>query len=248
MAIARFVCAVACVSLAPSVLAEPIEASFESLAHGEIINGQFSDVGMSIQALNFQLPGAMPISFDTQFIHTADPDLQGPPWSHGNLAPNTILGNVIIVPENMVDANNDGIVDEPDDEGARPAGELMFSFDNVMTGFGFDVLDIEGVTLESTSVEFFLFGDSVGSVDFAAFTDPQSVFYDETIEFGNNSANRISPLMIGDIAGEGLASGFTSVTIHMGGSSAFDNIVVIPAPASLGMVALGGLVATRRRR
>ncbi len=247
MACARFVCALACASLAPSVLAEPIEATFENLVHGEIVNGQFADVGMSIEAVNFQLPGAMPIAFDTQFINTADPDLQGPPWSHGNLAPNTILGNVIIVPENMVDANNDGIVDDPDDEGARPAGELMFSFDQVMTGFGFDVLDIEGVTQETTTIEFFLFGESVGSVAFTDFTDPQSVFYDETIVFGNNSANRVSPIMIGDVS-EGLADGYTSVTIHMGGSSAFDNIVTIPAPASAVLLGLGGFAAARRRR
>jgi hypothetical protein len=241
---ARVVCAAVGLSVVGFAHADPIEATFESLVHGEIITSQFADVGMSIQALNFQLPGAMPIAFDTQFINTADPDLQGPPWAGGNLAPNTILGNVIIVPENMIDADNDGIVDDPDDEGARPAGELSFAFDEMMTGFGFDVLDIEGVTQESTVLEFFRYGDSMASISFDEFIDPLSAYYDSTIEFGNNTANRVQPITA-DMLG---IDGFTSVLIHLGGSSAFDNIVTIPAPGSAAILALGGIAGCRRRR
>ena len=244
MVSARVVCAVVGLSVAGSAYAEPITATFNSLVHGEIIVDQFADIGMSIEALNFQLPGARPIAFDTQFINTADPDLQGPPWEGGNLPADTVLGNVIIIPENMVDANNDGIVDDPDDEGARPAGDLKFAFDNLITSFGFDVLDIEGVTQESTIIEFFYFGDSVGSVSFAAFSDPQSMFFDGTVAFGNNSLNRIIPITSSDFG----VDGFSSVVIHLGGSAAFDNIVTIPAPGSIAMLALGGIAAGRGRR
>lgn len=244
MTSARVVCAAVGLSVAGFVHAEPIEATFESLVHGEIITNQFADIGMTIAAQNFQLAGAMPIAFDTQFISTADPDLNGPPWGGGNLAPDTILGKVIIVPENMTDANNDGIVDDPDDEGARPAGELSFAFDEMITGFGFDVLDIEGVTQEATVLEFFRYGDSMASISFDEFTNPLSDFYDSTIEFGNNSANRVQPITA-DMLG---IDGFTSVTIHLGGSSAFDNIVTIPAPGSVALLALGGIAAGRGRR
>jgi len=244
MASALCVCAVVGMSVAASAIAEPITATFSSLVHGEIIVDQFADVGMSIQALNFQLPGARPIAFDTQFINTADPDLQGPPWGGGNLPIDTVLGNVIIIPENMVDADNDGIVDDPDDEGARPAGDLEFAFDDLITSFGFDVLDIEGVTQESTVVEFFRFGGSVGSISFAEFTDPLSGFYDDTVEFGNNSLNRITPITSSAFG----VDGFSSVVIHLGGSAAFDNIVTIPAPGSIALLALGGIAVGRGKR
>jgi len=241
---ARFVCACAGLAVFSSASAEPILTSFESLTHGEIITTQFSDVGMSIEAENFQFAGAMPIAFNSNLLGTSDPDLQGPSWAKGNIAPGTNLGNLIIIPENMVDANGDGIVDDPDDEAARPAGDLKFTFADVMTGFGFDVVDMEGPVREMTSLEFLLFGDSVATVDFNEFVTPGSDFYDPTVKFGNNSANRIS-VITADALG---ISGFTSVVIHVGGSAAYDNIVVIPAPASGLLLGLGGFAAIRRRR
>ncbi|HED53387.1 MAG TPA: hypothetical protein ENJ00_04210 [Phycisphaerales bacterium] len=231
--------------------AEPITTTFESLVHGEIITNQFADVGLQISAVNFQLPGAMPIAFDSQMLGTSDPDLQGPSWATGNLAPDTVLGKVIIVPENMVDADGDGIVDDPDDEGSRPAGEIVLTFDDVMTGFGFDVLDVEGVVQEMSSVEFFLFDTSVASISFNEFTDPNSEYYDPTIVFGDNSANRISPITVnsGGPLGAGQGSGFNKVVLHLGGSSAYDNFVIIPTPSGAAVLILGGLgFGTRRRR
>ncbi len=241
---ARFVCAFAGLAVSTAATAEPIQTSFEALVHGEIITNQFADVGMSIEAENFQFAGAKPIAFDSNQLGTSDPDLQGPPWSKGNLDPTTNLGNLIIIPENMVDANGDGIVDDPDDEGARPAGDLKFTFSDVMTGFGFDIVDMEGPVRELTTIEFLLFGSSVATVDFNDFVTPGSTFYDPTVKFGNNSANRIS-VMTADALG---IDGFTSVVIHVGGSAAYDNIVVVPAPASACVLALGGVLAQRRRR
>ncbi len=244
MAGARYVCALAGVCVASSTLAEPISANFESLVHGEMITNQFADVGMTIAAQNFQLAGAMPIAFDSNLLSSSDPDLNGPHWRKGNLAPFADLGNLIIIPENLVDANNDGIVDDPDDEGARPAGDLIFTFTDVMTGFGFDVVDMEGPVKEASSVEFLLFGQPVANVSFSEFTTPGSQFYDSTVRFGDHSANRISVM-----SAEALnIQGFTSVVIHVGGSSAYDNIVVVPAPASGLLLGLGGLAAIRRRR
>ena len=244
MAGARCVCAFAGLVVSTTASAEPITTSFESLVHGEIITNQFSDVGMSISAENFDYAGAKPIAFNSNLLGTADPDLQGPNWAKCNIAPGTDLGNLIIIPENLTDANGDGIVDDPDDEGARPAGDLKFTFSDVMTGFGFDVVDMEGPVREMSSIEFLLFGSSVATVDFNQFVTPGSDFYDPTVRFGDNSANRIA-VMTADALG---ISGFTSVVIHVGGSGAYDNIVVIPAPASGLMLGIGGLAAMRRRR
>ena len=230
---------------APGLAAADV-LNFDALSHGQMITPLlFADANVFIEAVNFQLPGAMPIAFDTLRIHTADPDLTGPPWGGGNLPADTVLGNVIIVPENLIDADNDGIVDDPDDEGARPAGDLTFRFGDSIQSFGFDVVDIEGVVQERTSIDFFSGGLLVGTLDFQELTDPQSGFYDPTIDFGNNSINRVSPVLASDFG----AAGFDRVVIHLGGSGAFDNIVTtIPAPTSGALLVLSGLVASRRRR
>ena len=69
---------------------------------------------------------------------------------------------------------------------------------------------------------------------------------DPTVKFGDNSANRISP-----ISGFGVAN---RVVFNMGGSGAIDNLAaeVVPEPASLlvwgGLAAVGRGFARRRRR
>ncbi|MGP1273650.1 MAG: hypothetical protein ACTS22_09990 [Phycisphaerales bacterium] len=220
--------------------------SFEGLAHGQIITpSMFAQSNVAIEAVNFQLPGAMPIAFDTLQISSADPDLNGPPWARGNLPTDTVLGNVLIIPENLTDADNDGIVDNPDDEGARPAGDLTFRFAQPVVSFGFDVLDIEGIVQERTTISFFTGDTLAGTLDFAELTTPGSLHYDPTIDFGNNSLNRIQPVLADTFS----TSGFSKVVIHLGGSGAFDNIVTaVPAPTSGALLILTSLVASRRRR
>lgn len=241
---ARYLCAIAGLGITFSAQAEPFTTNFESLAHGEIIDTQFADLGVSLSAVNFEFVGAMPVAFNSNLRGTADPDLEGPNWAKGNIAPGTDLGNLIIITENVTDANGDGIVDNPDDEGARPAGQLIFGFDDVMTGFGFDLVDMEGPVREMSSLEFLLFGQLVATVDFNQFVTPGNPFYDPTVRFGNNSANRISV-----ITSEALGiSGFTSVVINVGGSGGYDNIVVVPATGAPAVLAGLGLVLARRRR
>lgn len=221
--------------------------SFDGLAHGRIISATtFADAGMLIEATSFRLPVVKPIVFDTQFISTADPDLNGPPWAGGNLPTRTVLGGVLIIPESMTDANNDGIVDRPDDEGRRSAGTLAFSFADPITSFGLDVVDIEGVVQERTRIDLFSDGVLIGTLDFEDLTSPLSAFYDPTIVFGNNTINRIAPVLAADFQAES----FNRVVIHVGGSGAFDNLVTtqIPAPASAALFGVAGLAMTRRRR
>lgn len=247
MTLARFVCALAGLGLsATTASADTIQLDFESLVHGETITNQFDGTGVSLSAVNLRYAGALPVAFNTQLSGTADPDLQGPNWAGGNLG-NTDLGRAIIIPENMNDSNGDGILNNPDDEGNRPAGSLIFAFDEEYSAFGFDVIDLESVAQEGSSLDFFLGGVLIASLDFMEFTDPNSAFYDPTVQFGNNTANRIGPITVSQI--EGLASTFDAVTINVGGSGAYDNIVVIPTPASASLIALSGvLMGTRRRR
>ena len=214
---------------------------FNTLVHGEIVTNQFSPLA-TISAINPNRSFDIAAAFDTTLMGTSDPDLEGPPWSGGNLAISDTkvhLGMALIIAENDTDADFDGVLDDPDDEGQRPAGQLIFDFGSVYDLFGFDVIDIEGVVEESSSLEFYLGAGLVETVDFSDFTNNASTHYDATIQFGNNHANRVSPINI--------VGGFDRVVINVGGSAAFDNIVV-PAPSGVGALALGALLAARRRR
>ncbi len=204
---------------------------FTGLANGEIVNHQYASMGVHISAVNpnrnFDLAGI----FDTNASGTRDPDLEGP-WSMGNLPHNTDMGNIIIIQE-----NDQGL---PDDEGSRPAGQLIFDFDFTIASFGFDVLDLESSTAENSSIEFFLNGVSVSSVNFEEFEAGGA--HDVGMIFGNNSANRVSEFAV--------ANGFDRAVFNVGGSMGFDNIqfTQVPAPGALALLGLGGAVCIRRRR
>ena len=223
--------------------AHAVVIDFNTLQHGEIVNTQFVGQGLTISAVNPNRAHDLAIIFDANETNTADPDLEGPPWAGGNLAPGTDLMKMLIIAENNNGAG-DGVVDTPDDEGMRPAGDLIFEFATRQTHFGFDVVDIEGV-IESSSVEFFANGNSVGTVLFSQFTSA-GTFFDASVVFGDNFANRIQPINIADVNAQ--AGAFDKVVIHMGGSGAVDNINYVPTPGSMALLGLGGIAALRRRR
>lgn len=220
--------------------------NFNTLAHGEIITNQF-EPALSITGTNPNRPFDIIAGFDTQFIgSTADPDLQGPPWSGGNLAVSdteVAIGTALIIAQNNRDIDNDGILDAPNDEGNNPAGTIDLAFATPVTHFGFDVVDIEGVVQEGSSLDFYLGGNLLGSVDFMLFTDNFSIYFDPTVVFGDHHANRIQPIPASNFN----ATGFDRIVINVGGSSAFDTFVV-PAPASGIAIVLSSAVLARRKR
>lgn len=229
--------------LAGSAGAQATIITFEGQPHGQILSNQFASLGLtSITANNPHRSFDLAAIFDTTRTGTADPDLEDP-WDGGNIPANRILRNAVIIAENNVGAG-DGILDNPDDEGNRPAGSLSFQFSRPLVFFGFDVIDIEGVILEASSLSFFLGGTNVGNVSFTQFvTNDGNPYYDPTVVFGNNSANSIRPITAASLG----ASGFDRVVLNLGGSGAIDNLV-IPAPSVGVFAALGGVLAVRRRR
>lgn len=229
-------------------VALPVSAQvydFNTLVHGEIITNQY-EPALSITGTNPNRAFDIIAGFDTQFLgSTADPDLQGPPWSGGNLAVSNdavAIGTALIIAQNNRDNNNDGILDAPNDEGSRPAGTIDLSFAAPVPVFGLDIVDIEGNMMEGSSLDYYLNGSLLGSVAFSAFTDISSPYYDPTVEFGDHTANRIQPIDASDFS----AIGFDRIVINVGGSSAYDTFVV-PAPGA-GVLALAGTVLLIRKR
>ena len=222
---------------------------FESLTHGEVITDQLlATHGVVISAVNFLRPFDLAVAFDTTVPSTVDPDLNGPPWNGGNI-PNENLGKVLIL--SQINETAPGFTLPPNDEAGRPAGDLVLTFQTPFTSAGFDRVDIDSATAEAGSIEFLKGGTSIATIGWEEFTDPASPFFDPSIEYKDDSANRVSPIDIASLGG-----GFDSadqIIFHLGGSGGIDNISVsaIPEPGAALLFGLGVFVANRyagRRR
>ena len=218
-----------------AVAAQADTIDFSSLSHGDIVNTQFT--GVEISVVNVGGGPDLGVIFDSTLLGTADSDLEDP-WTGGNLASTTVLGNILIIQEHGVDIG--GVISTtPDDEGSRAAGSIHFDFDHAIDSFGFDLIDVEGpAEIGNDSGYFATFFDMNGAelarVGFGDFVDAGSAFFDSTVAYGNNSANRISP-----ITATALGIGaFGSVEINLGGSAAVDNITyttVVPLPSAFSL-------------
>ncbi|MEE8510658.1 MAG: PEP-CTERM sorting domain-containing protein, partial [candidate division NC10 bacterium] len=90
-------------------------------------------------------------------------------------------------------------------------------------------------------------GTVIGTVSFEDFITAGS-FFDSSVMFGNNSVNRIDPILASDFG----AAAFNKVVFNFGGSGGLDEVVFapVPEPGTLlligsGLVGLG--VGARRR-
>ncbi|MCA9254279.1 MAG: PEP-CTERM sorting domain-containing protein [Phycisphaerales bacterium] len=239
---------VSAIAVAASANAGVID--FGGFSHGQIMTNQLqgSD-GVTISANNPNRAFDIAAIFDTEFAgSTPDPDLIGPNWDAGNLAPNTSLGNALILSQTSA-LSSPGILATPNDEGSRPAGELILDFDSQITSIGFDLIDVESITSEDGMVQFYLNGVLLDSIAFDEFVTAGQ-FFDPTVVYGNNSANRINPIGINDLdpMSRGTATGFDRVVFVLGGSGAIDTIQYVPEPATLSLLTLGGVALIRRRR
>jgi len=217
-----------------TIQAEGLVLDFDDLPQGDIVSSQFLKTnGVTISAKNFGNGLELAIIFDSLNPTGGDNDLAGPPWEGGNLAStNTVLGKILIIAENDLDLDGDGLIDLPDDEGNRPAGSIYFDFENPMCSVGFDLIDVEGPSEFGRNsgfvATFFMDGAELARVGFDQFINENSMFYDPTVEYGDNKANRISPISVDALSsftGTSITT-FDKVEFNLGGSSAIDNIDV----------------------
>ena len=230
--------------------AQGLTIDFEGLEHGRIVNTQYAGThGVTISVNNTGGGPDLGVAFNTNLTGTQDPDLESP-WGVGNLPSSTDLGNILIIQENS-NGIGDGIADDPDDEGSRPAGVITFDFDAEISSFGFDIVDVEGPTEYGQDsgyvAAFFNNGSEIGRVGFGDLIDSNSAYYDGTIAWGDNSINRVSPITSADF---GL---FDEVRISLGGSAGVDNVTFehppVPEPATMTLLGLGlaGLAVRSRK-
>ena len=225
--------------------------NFDDYAPGTIIDNEYIGQGVTISVQRTSPGPAVATLYDTGRTGEPDPDLQDP-FDLGNLAPSGPGGNILIIPENANDRNDDGRIDTPNDEGDRPAGQFTISFETPVTTFGFDLVDIDGPREYGEDAgyfaSFYVNGNLEARVGFGSFVDPDSPFYDPTVRFGDNSANRIDPITAREMG----MPYFDRVVLNFGGSGGTDNLIFTPVPEPSTALAMGlllpGLSLLRRRR
>lgn len=135
------------------------------------------------------------IVFDSANPTGGDTDLQTPGYGSGNDA---ALGNLLILAENEVDANGDGLIDDPDDSAG--GGSIHFDFGCDVSISAITLVDIEEC---NGSVDLERFGNAVASVEIPMLDD-----------------NSVQTL---DLQGNGPV---TDVTVNLKGSGAVASMVV----------------------
>jgi hypothetical protein len=227
---------------------DAVKLDFNNRPAGSTVSNQYSAQGVTISVQRRSSGPDVVTLFNTGRRGEPDTDLESP-YTGGNLAPGGPGGNILIIPENNTDSNKDGLIDQPNDEGNRPAGDIHFDFTRPITSFGFDLIDVEGPAEFNNNAGFFASFYRAGNLEkrigFGEFIDPKSPFYDPTVRYGNNTANRIQPITATRLA----VPQFDRVVLSFGGSGGTDNIIFrpVPEPSALGLLAVALPTLLRRR-
>ena len=136
-----------CLEECPRILTHDADPQGNPIAAGQRLEDAYSLWGVSL-AVESRQDAA--IAFDSSNPTGEDPDLGtpneafgGPGRGNGGRTTNdTALGNLVILAEDLVDADGDGFVDDPDDD-AR-GGSLTYTFNEPMCVSGMDLIDMEG--------------------------------------------------------------------------------------------------------
>ena len=220
-----------------------------NLLKGDIVDNQYAtnpNLGITIEGKKAPGAGGSPLAdiaiiFDSTMFSGNDADLTGPGcgdaecdgnWDGGNLAPNTQLNNMLILPETATQQEVDnGNVADPNDEGTQPAGTITIEWDACVESFGFVIVDQEpGIEVTDGFVQFFDGATDLGTVQFESFENiglQGGLFFDATVDYNNNHANRLQAITIADLMtldNTVVSAGWDTAVINLAGSGAFDDI------------------------
>lgn len=173
---------------------------FDEPVAGQTIVGDYVDIGLVIGAVNGGGGPNQAIIFDSSNPTGGDDDLATPGPGLGN---GTALGNLLIIAENAVDADNDGLVDVPDDE--RDGGDLLFSFANPTQIDSVTVVDIDDAGLSEIRVT------QVGVPGVTTYP---------LVDVGDNGVQTVILRL----------EGIVTMDVDLGGSGAIGEIMLAPCP------------------
>lgn len=225
------------------------EISFDEsavgLEHGSFFTGnEYAGLGGGV-TFNVDSNGKHDqlIIFDTDNTSgTADPDLEGP-FIGGNLKNVKGLGNALIIAENIIDQDNNGLVDSPDDEAAGGTIGVIFGNANV-NQVGFSMYDTPENRKADVSVVF-----SDGKGNSTTWRAPELIAHGNTsgnpVEFGNHYANNFSGITASQLG----LSNIKSIDFNIE-SGAIDSLhyCVVPEPSSVALLGVGLAAGLMRRK
>lgn len=191
------------------------DESWLGFEHGSLVGDAYENYGggVWIGAGRWDWEDDRALVFDSSLTGTADTDLEAS-FSSGNAAGDT-FDNILIVAENLMDSDGDGIIDSPDDNGGGGYTRFDFGATNV-SNIGFDVFDIDSG--EYSSFGAYLY-DSVGNTSYLSGSQLASS-YGVGVNWGHNSANHFDPIYAADLGLTNISS--LVFTLPHGGG--FDNI------------------------
>ncbi len=222
------------------------EISFDEtsvgLDHGSFFNGnEYAGLGGGV-TFNVNSNGNHDqlIIFDTDITSgTADPDLEST-FIGGNLENVRGLGNALIIAENIIDRDNNGIVDSPDDEKAGGTIGVVFANSNV-SQVGFSLYDTPENIRSDVSI---VFRDAGGNS--VTWRVAELLAHGSGVEFANHYANNFSGIEASKLG----LSNIQSIDFNIE-SGAIDSLhyCIVPEPSSAALLGIGiaSLVLRRKR-
>jgi hypothetical protein len=154
-------CLTSLLLLSPASQAGVNVLDFDSFENGQIINDEYlASYGVSIDSLNYRDGGieGRQVAFNTLNNSSNDNDLEfnnsnndyndsNSKFSYSalnleNYQGSSNPGNVLILQENSTGCE-DGVCNEPDDEGRRAAGYFEFNFSSIVSILNIDFFDVE---------------------------------------------------------------------------------------------------------
>ena len=186
-------------------LAQVLDANFKpgdvEPVRGEPLGDQWQASRLAIDTVNNDPSHPqMSVAFDSAAPTGGDPDLATPGYGVGNTEP---LGMLMVIAENDVDTDGDGMVDDPGDEAA--GGVMRFRFDGGVRATAATLVDIDDPA--PTELRF-LVGDGLDVVTVGV------------PNLGDNSVQRMT-FDVRDVR---------AIEVHFGGSGALASLEVTSCP------------------
>ncbi|MCP5535719.1 MAG: PEP-CTERM sorting domain-containing protein [Akkermansiaceae bacterium] len=232
--------AVAGPAVAQSTHVITFDEASQNLQHGSLFSGsEYSGLGGGVTfTVDSKGRHDQLIIFDTNQSGTADPDLENP-FLGGNLKGVRNLGNALIIAENLVDRNNNGLIDSPDDEAAGGRIGVIFGNSQV-SAVGFSLYDTPETSKSDVTV---VFKDMNG---LSVTWKPSDLIANGTnVDFANHYGNHISNISASQLGLKNIQSIDFNIE-----SGAIDNLVfhTVPEPSSLALLGLGASAWLLRRK
>lgn len=218
------------------------EAS-QGLEHGSLFSGdEYAGLGGGVKfSVDSNGRHDQLIIFDTitRANQTTDDDLITP-FAGGNLAGLRNLGNALIIAENIIDSNNDGVVDDPDDEGKGGVISVVFGNTSIES-VGFSLYDTPENRRSDVSITF---KDSSGKSAVWGVSD--LIAHGTNVEFANHYANEFEDITASQLGLTNIQS--IDFKIESGAIDSINFVATVPEPSSMALLGLGAVGCLLRRK